>query len=196
MDGQHVTLESVNSFLVDKVASANSTWATIKLTVQRPSIDDVPRNSQDSLSQRVGELNLDSNASSRPSSATTDSAHMFLYLTKEGVTESSPERADVVFQHPPPSSTSRTQGLFKSRGVFVTLCQLLSDISVSKPLVTSVMLDSDLVHVAYIEESPDDLLLLALPASSGLANNFFFCLQKSLSIFPLIRDDIVLFCSF
>ena len=180
MDGQHVTLESVNSFLVDKVASANSTWATIKLTVQRPSVDDVPRNSQDSLSQRVGELNLDSNASSRPSSATTDSAHMFLYLTKEGVTESSPERADVVFQHPPPSSTSRTQGLFKSRGVFVTLCQLLSDISVSKPLVTSVMLDGDLVHVAYIEESPDDLLLLALPASSGLANNYFFLFVKTI----------------
>ena len=185
MDGQHVTLESVNSFLVDKVASANSTWATIKLTVQRPSVDDVPRNSQDSLSQRVGELNLDSNASSRPSSATTtDSAHMFLYLTKEGVTESSPERADVVFQHPPPSSTSRTQGLFKSRGVFVTLCQLLSDISVSKPLVTSVMLDGDLVHVAYIEESPDDLLLLALPSSSGLANYLFLFAKIIFNISP------------
>ena len=107
MDGQHVTLESVNSFLVDKVASATSTWVTIKLTVQRPSIDDqAPRtNSQDSgLSQRVGELNLvEGDAGSRLPSA--DSAHhMFLYLTKEGVTESSPERADVIFQHPPPSS--------------------------------------------------------------------------------------------
>ena len=180
MDGQHVTLESVNSFLVDKVASATSTWATIKLTVQRPSIDDTPRNSQDSLSQRVGEINLEGDAGSRPSA---DSAHMFLYLTKEGVTESSPERADVIFQHPPPSSTSRTQGLFKSRGVFVTLCQLLSDISVSKPLVTSVMLDGGLVHVAYIEESPDDLLLLALPASSGLAT------KTTVLIFSLCKKN-------
>ena len=36
MDGQHVTLESVNAFLVNKVATATSTWANIKLTIQRP----------------------------------------------------------------------------------------------------------------------------------------------------------------
>ena len=106
--------------------------------------------------------------------------HLLLYVTSSGITENSPEAADVLYAYPsdltsrPLSSTFR---LFKSRGVFVTLCQLLGQVTGDgeKPQVTSVLLDgtnntsgegtvneSQLIHIGYAEEN-GDLLLLALP---------------------------------
>ena len=109
--------------------------------------------------------------------------HMVLYVTSTGITENSPEAADVLYAYPsdvmdhPLSPTFR---LFKSRGVFVTLCQLLGQVTgdETKPQVTSVLLDginntatdctindSQLVHIGYAEEN-GDLLLLALPGEN------------------------------
>ena len=111
--------------------------------------------------------------------------HILLYVTTTGITENSPEAADVLYMYPcdimsrPSSSAHR---LFKSRGVFVTLCQLIGQVTGNgeKPQVTSVLLDgndnedteatmneSQLIHIGYEEEN-GDLLLLALPGNNIL----------------------------
>lgn len=116
--------------------------------------------------------------------------HIVLYVTSRGITESSPEAADVLYAYPsditdhPLSPAFR---IFKSRGVFVTLCQLLGQVTGDgkKPQVTSVLLDginntsadgtineSQLVHIGYTDEN-GDLLLLALP---GKLTSFIICL--------------------
>jgi hypothetical protein len=109
--------------------------------------------------------------------------HLLLYVAVTGVKESASELEDVLYTYPsetPTQPDSPTYRLFKSRGVFVTLCQLLGQVTGDgeKPTVTSVLLDgtmtesggggsvfeSQLMHIAYEEEN-GDLLLLALPGN-------------------------------
>ena len=54
----------------------------------------------------------------------------------------------------------------KVRGLFVTLCQAVPEVTGDCPLLASVLIDDRLVHVAFAEER-EDLLLLALPADKG-----------------------------
>ena len=116
-----------------------------------------------------------------------DMPHFLLYLTRSGITENSPETDDVIYAYPSDIQEHPEYPSFqpyKARGVFVTLCQLVSDVVAgggggegSKPHVSSVLLDggssnandtsnvvreSQLVHVGYVAEN-EDILLLALP---------------------------------
>ena len=111
--------------------------------------------------------------------------HLLLYATTSGTTEAEEESADVLYSYPsdtPNNPQSTSYRLYKSRGVFVTLCQLLGQVTGDgeKPNVTSVLLDSNgeesgggsvfesqLVHIGYEEEN-GEVLLLALPGMQQL----------------------------
>ena len=111
--------------------------------------------------------------------------HLLLYATTSGTTEAEEESADVLYTYPsdtPNNPQSTSYRLYKSRGVFVTLCQLLGQVTGDgeKPNVTSVLLDgngeesgggsvfeSQLVHIGYEEEN-GEVLLLALPGMQQL----------------------------
>ena len=74
--------------------------------------------------------------------------HILLYATTSGTTEAEEESADVLYTYPsdtPNNPQSTSYRLYKSRGVFVTLCQLLGQVTGDgeKPNVTSVLLDSN-----------------------------------------------------
>ena len=49
--------------------------------------------------------------------------YIVLYLTRAGITESSPELADVLYQYPTAASGHHSIKLLKVRGIFVTLVQ-------------------------------------------------------------------------
>ena len=105
--------------------------------------------------------------------------YIILYVTKAGITETSPEMADVLYQYPRSGLNSHQSAkLLKSRGLFITLCQALPEVSGgSKPVISSVSVDGSLVHVGVAEER-EDVLLMALPASK--------CPAKHVS--QLVRD--------
>ena len=106
--------------------------------------------------------------------------HLLLYASTSGTSETEAESADVRYTYPsdtPNNPQSLSYRLYKSRGVFVTLCQLLGQVTGDgeKPTVTSVLLDgngdesgggsvfeSQLIHIAYEEEN-GEVLFLALP---------------------------------
>ena len=108
--------------------------------------------------------------------------YLLLYSTTAGTTETEAESADVLYTYPPGTPNdpqSASYRLYKSRGVFVTLCQLLGQVTGDgqKPNVTSVLLDgsgdesgggsvfeSQLIHIGY-EEEKGEVLLLALPGT-------------------------------
>ena len=94
--------------------------------------------------------------------------YLVLYTTREGITEASPEHADILYQFPTPALMGPlSAALLKVRGLFSTLCQALPEVTGgSRPLASSVRVGSgqQLVHVAYAEER-EDVFLLALPAS-------------------------------
>ena len=111
--------------------------------------------------------------------------HLLLYATTSGTTEAEAESADVLYTYPPDTPNNQQSPayrLYKSRGVFVTLCQLLGQVTGDgeKPNVTSVLLDgngedsgggsvfeSQLIHIAYEEEN-GEVLLIALPGIKRL----------------------------
>ena len=108
--------------------------------------------------------------------------HLLLYASTSGTSETEAESADVRYTYPsdtPNNPQSISYRLYKSRGVFVTLGQLLGQVTGNeeKPKITSVVLDgntndpgggsvseSQLIHIGY-EEEDGDLLLLALPGN-------------------------------
>ncbi len=50
--------------------------------------------------------------------------YLVLGVTREGVSESSPEMADVLYQFPDRSAGPLSEAILKARGIFVTLCQV------------------------------------------------------------------------
>ena len=88
--------------------------------------------------------------------------YIVLYLTRAGITESSPELADVLYQYPTAASGHHSIKLLKVRGIFVTLVQALPEITGALPATSTVAVDGEVVHVGYADEG-EDVLLLALP---------------------------------
>ncbi|TRY75063.1 hypothetical protein TCAL_00628 [Tigriopus californicus] len=169
VDGQQINLSTIEQML-----STYSSSTKIKMTIQRPtriyptdnssSLDD---SSTENYQAPANISNLfDGNA---PSPGEVEGIlkklpFVGLYLTRTGITETSPEMADVLFQFPLNLVGDHSARLIKARGMFVTLCQALPDVTNSKPIVSTVVLNDHLVHIGFAEER-EDTLLLAFPAT-------------------------------
>ena len=95
--------------------------------------------------------------------------YMALYVTRRGITEQSPELADVMYQYPPQPQSR----LLQVRGLFLTLCHALPEITGSRPVTSSLLVEDQLVHAGYAEER-EDLFILALPAIKVFLNKLFY----------------------
>ena len=56
---------------------------------------------------------------------------------RRGITETSPELADVIYQYP----TQHQSKLLQVRGMFLTLCHALPEITGSKPITSSLLVE-------------------------------------------------------
>jgi hypothetical protein len=169
VDGQQVNLT-----IIEQLLSTYSSSTKIKITIQRPpakmfpdplslSHDDSGSTSADMAPSLVKMLTGDGPTSLEVQSMLKRLPYIVLYLTRSGITESSPELADVLYQYPTAASGHHSIKLLKVRGMFVTLCQALPEITGgSVPLTSTVIIDHELVHVGYAEEG-EDVLLVALP---------------------------------
>ncbi|XP_008682619.1 protein inturned [Ursus maritimus] len=89
-----------------------------------------------------------------------DTPHIVMYLTLQLDSETSKEEQEILY-HCPVSAAS--QKLKSVRGIFLTLCDMLENVTGTQVTSSSLLLNGKQIHVAYWKES-DKLLLIGLPA--------------------------------
>ncbi|XP_027455525.1 protein inturned isoform X3 [Zalophus californianus] len=89
--------------------------------------------------------------------------HIVMYLTLQLDSETSKEEQEILY-HCPVSDAS--QKLKSVRGIFLTLCDMLENVTGTQVTSSSLLLNGKQIHVAYWKES-DKLLLIGLPAEDA-----------------------------
>ncbi|XP_058148827.1 protein inturned [Dasypus novemcinctus] len=86
--------------------------------------------------------------------------HIVMYLTLQLDSEASKEEQEILYHYP---MSEVSQKLKSVRGIFLTLCDMLENVTGTQVTSSSLLLNGKQVHVAYWKES-DKLLLIGLPA--------------------------------
>uniref|UniRef100_A0A8C8VQM6 Protein inturned n=1 Tax=Pelusios castaneus TaxID=367368 RepID=A0A8C8VQM6_9SAUR len=88
--------------------------------------------------------------------------HIVMYLTLKLDSETSKDEQEILYQYP---ISEASQKLKSVRGIFLTLCDMLENVTGAHIISTSLFLCGKLVQVVYWKES-DKLLVIGLPAES------------------------------
>uniref|UniRef100_UPI00398F346E protein inturned isoform X2 n=1 Tax=Pristiophorus japonicus TaxID=55135 RepID=UPI00398F346E len=86
--------------------------------------------------------------------------HIAMYLTLKLESENSKEEQEILYQYP---MTDASQKLKSVRGIFLTLCDMLENITGGQVISSSLLLNGKLINVDYWKEG-SNLLLIGLPA--------------------------------
>ncbi|KAJ7326974.1 hypothetical protein JRQ81_016733 [Phrynocephalus forsythii] len=88
--------------------------------------------------------------------------HIIMYLSLKLDSDTSKEEEEILYLYP---ISEVSQKLKSVRGIFLTLCDILENITGTHIISSSLFLCGKLIHVAYWKES-DKLLVIGLPAES------------------------------
>ncbi|XP_019389571.1 PREDICTED: protein inturned [Crocodylus porosus] len=88
--------------------------------------------------------------------------HIVMYLTLKLDSETSKDEQEILYQYP---ISEASQKLKSVRGIFLTLCDILENVTGAHIISSSLFLSGKLVQVVYWKES-DKLLVVGLPAES------------------------------
>uniref|UniRef100_A0A8C3SS67 Protein inturned n=1 Tax=Chelydra serpentina TaxID=8475 RepID=A0A8C3SS67_CHESE len=88
--------------------------------------------------------------------------HIVMYLTLKLDSETSKDEQEILYQYP---ISEASQKLKSVRGIFLTLCDMLENVTGAQIISSSLFLCGKLVQVVYWKES-DKLLVIGLPAES------------------------------
>uniref|UniRef100_A0A452H119 Protein inturned n=1 Tax=Gopherus agassizii TaxID=38772 RepID=A0A452H119_9SAUR len=97
--------------------------------------------------------------------------HIVMYLTLKLDSETSKDEQEILYQYP---ISEASQKLKSVRGIFLTLCDMLENVTGAHIISSSLFLCGKLVQVVYWKES-DKLLVIGLPAESA------FCQVENIS---------------
>ncbi|XP_060707400.1 protein inturned isoform X1 [Hemiscyllium ocellatum] len=86
--------------------------------------------------------------------------HVAMYLNLKLESESSKEKQEILYQYP---LTNVSQKLINVRGIFLTLCDMMENITGGQIISSSFLLNGKLINVGYWKEG-SNLLLIGLPA--------------------------------
>ncbi|XP_062055639.1 protein inturned isoform X2 [Lepus europaeus] len=86
--------------------------------------------------------------------------HIVMYLTLQLDSEASKEEQEILYHYP---MSEASQKLKSVRGIFLTLSDMLENVTGTQVTSSSLLLNEKEIHVAYWKES-DKLLLIGLPA--------------------------------
>ncbi|KAM4834266.1 protein inturned isoform 4-T4 [Thomomys bottae] len=89
-----------------------------------------------------------------------NSPHIIMYLTLQLDSETSKEEQEILYHYP---KSEASQKLKSVRGIFLTLCDMLVNVTGTQVTSSSLLLHGKKIHVAYLKEL-DKLLLIGLPA--------------------------------
>ncbi|XP_072112245.1 protein inturned isoform X4 [Mobula birostris] len=87
-------------------------------------------------------------------------SHIVMYLTLKVESENSKEEQEIFYHYP---MSEASQKLKNIRGIFITLCDMLENITGGHIISTSLLLNGKLINIGYWKEG-SNLLLLGLPA--------------------------------
>ncbi|TNN46695.1 Protein inturned [Liparis tanakae] len=86
--------------------------------------------------------------------------HAVMYLSLKLDSASPQEEEEILYQYPVSAASGQLKGV---RGIFLTLCDMLENVTGGRILSSSLLLGKQLVHVGYWKES-NNLLVIGLPA--------------------------------
>uniref|UniRef100_A0A4W3K514 Protein inturned n=1 Tax=Callorhinchus milii TaxID=7868 RepID=A0A4W3K514_CALMI len=87
-------------------------------------------------------------------------SHIIMYLSLKMDSENLKEEQEILYQYP---TTDASQKLKSVRGIFLTLCDMLENVTGGQIISSSLQLNGKLIHVGYWKEG-SNLLLVGLPA--------------------------------
>ncbi|XP_047437712.1 protein inturned isoform X2 [Mugil cephalus] len=86
--------------------------------------------------------------------------HVVMYLSLKLDSASPQDEEEILYQYPVSEASSQLKGV---RGIFLTLCDMLENVTGGQIISSSLLLGKHLVHVGYWKES-NNLLVIGLPA--------------------------------
>ncbi|XP_034533163.1 protein inturned isoform X2 [Notolabrus celidotus] len=86
--------------------------------------------------------------------------HIVMYLSLKLDSASPQEEEEILYQYPVSEASHQLKGV---RGIFLTLCDMLENVTGGQIISSSLLLGKQLVHVGYWKES-NNLLVIGLPA--------------------------------
>ncbi|XP_060887858.1 protein inturned isoform X2 [Labrus mixtus] len=86
--------------------------------------------------------------------------HVVMYLSLKLDSASPQEEEEILYQYPVSEASNQLKGV---RGIFLTLCDMLENVTGGQIISSSLLLGKQLVHVGYCKES-NNLLVIGLPA--------------------------------
>uniref|UniRef100_A0A8B9J4G9 Protein inturned n=1 Tax=Astyanax mexicanus TaxID=7994 RepID=A0A8B9J4G9_ASTMX len=92
--------------------------------------------------------------------------HIVMYLSLKLDSESPQEEQEILYQYPLSEAAMQLKGV---RGIFLTLCDMLENVTGGQIVSSSLLLRKQLVHVGYWKEGAN-LLVIGLPA-----DRYAFC---------------------
>ncbi|XP_033016057.1 protein inturned isoform X5 [Lacerta agilis] len=88
--------------------------------------------------------------------------HIIMYLSLKLDSDTSKDEQEILYQYPISEASQKMKSV---RGIFLTLCDILENMTGTHIISSSMFLCGKLIHVAYWKES-DNLLVIGLPAES------------------------------
>ncbi|XP_060102794.1 protein inturned isoform X2 [Heteronotia binoei] len=88
--------------------------------------------------------------------------HIIMYLSLKLDSDTSKDEQEILYQYPISEASQKMKSV---RGIFLTLCDILENVTGAHIISSSMFLCGKLIHVAYWKES-DKLLVIGLPAES------------------------------
>ncbi|XP_029311249.1 protein inturned isoform X2 [Cottoperca gobio] len=86
--------------------------------------------------------------------------HIVMYLSLKLDSASPQDEEEILYQYPASEASGQLKGV---RGIFLTLCDMLENVTGGRILSSSLLLGKQLVHVGYWKES-NNLVVIGLPA--------------------------------
>ncbi|KAK7909914.1 hypothetical protein WMY93_014598 [Mugilogobius chulae] len=86
--------------------------------------------------------------------------HIVMYLSLKLDSASPQDEEEILYQYPASEASRQLKGV---RGIFLTLCDMLENVTGGQILSSSLLLGKQLVHVGYWKEN-NNLLVIGLPA--------------------------------
>ncbi|KAG0713494.1 Protein inturned [Chionoecetes opilio] len=156
VDGADITWDNLDDVLAELQIPS-----LITLSVQKCASETLPDEAENDH-KRVTQTQLVKvvtgvGGSSSPSTHLQELPHTLLYLSLVGVSEDSPDGADIRYQFP-----GWNNKLVKVRGMFITAAHTVQEVAGAPALCSTVCVDGEYYHVAYTREQ-NDVLLLGLP---------------------------------
>ncbi|XP_061441064.1 protein inturned isoform X2 [Rhineura floridana] len=156
----------VNAENIERVLSCIPGPIQVKLTFETSFFESKEtsqqrhKQTQSSMNNLLKMLSRDHN--NDPQLSIQSVPHIIMYLSLKLDSDTSKDEQEILYQYPISEASQKMKSI---RGIFITLCDILENMTATHIISSSLFLCGKLIHIAYWKES-DNLLVIGLPAES------------------------------